>query len=323
VDDRGNGHWDVGLIARKRRYTKGYDQARQIQVRCRSVSGMSFIEDYQPRHLRLTEVTPQLWRVTFDNPPVNVIGPEMMGDLKNLLAELEGNDTVNVVVFDSADPDFYLAHYDLAADPAVAEALPSPTGYAAWVDVTVRLSKLSAVTISAVRGIARGAGSEFVLATDIRFASREKAVLGQMEVGFGAVPGGGAAGRLPALVGRGRAFEILLGGADFDGDTAERYGYVNRSVPDAEFTAFVDRYATRVSQWNHQALGEIKAFINKYTRLPDEEFPLHSDAFWAAAARPGFQAVAAALFADGLQQKTPLEYGLGTDIVDVAAAAVE
>jgi enoyl-CoA hydratase/carnithine racemase len=281
---------------------------------------MSFIDDFAPEHLRLTAESPTLWRVTFANPPVNVIGPEMMRDLKELLTELESNDTVNVVVFDSADPDFYLAHYDLAADPAVAEALPSATGHAAWVDVTVRISKLSAVTISAVRGIARGAGSEFVLATDIRFASREKAVLGQMEVGFGAVPGGGAAGRLPALVGRGRAFEILLGGGDFDGDVAERYGYVNRAIPDAEFEAFVDAYSARVSRWDHRALAEIKAFVNKYTRLPDGEYPLHSNAFWAAVKTPGFQSLTTALFDGGLQQRSALEYHLGADIADVAAA---
>ena len=281
---------------------------------------MSFIDDFAPTHLRLTEESPTLWRVTFSNPPVNVIGPEMMRDLKELLTELESNDTVNVVVFDSADPDFYLAHYDLAADPSVAEALPSATGYAAWVDVTVRISKLSAVTISAVRGIARGAGSEFVLATDIRFASREKAVLGQMEVGFGAVPGGGAAGRLPALVGRGRAFEILLGGGDFDGDLAERYGYVNRAVPDAEFEAFVGDYAARVSRWDHRALAEIKAFVNKYTRLSDDEYPLHSDAFWGAVKTPGFQSVTAALFDGGLQQRSELEYHLGADIAGVVEA---
>jgi enoyl-CoA hydratase/carnithine racemase len=281
---------------------------------------MSFTDTFAPTHLRLTEESPTLWRVTFDNPPVNVIGPDMMRDLKGLLTELESNDAVNVVVFDSADPDFYLAHYDLAADPAVAEALPSPTGYAAWVDITVRISKLSAVTISAVRGIARGAGSEFALATDIRFASREKAILGQMEVGFGAVPGGGAAGRLPALVGRGRAFEILLGGADFNADTAERYGYVNRAIPDTEFVAFVDDYARRVSGWDHRALGEIKAFINKYTRLPDDEYPLHSDAFWGAVRTPGFQSVTKALFDGGLQQKSTLEYHLGADIADVTNA---
>lgn len=282
---------------------------------------MAFTDDFSPTHLTLTEQSPAYWRVTFNNPPVNVIGPDMMSDLKTLLAELESNDTVNVVVFDSADEDFYLAHYDLEADPAVAEALPSPTGYAAWVDITVRISKLSAVTISAIRGIARGAGSEFVLATDIRFASREKAVLGQMEVGFSAVPGGGASGRLPALVGRGRAFEILLGGGDYDGDTAERYGYVNRAVPDAEFTEFVDAYARRIAGWDHQALADIKSFINKYTRLPDEEYPLHSYAFWGSTGRPRFQAVAKALFANGLQQRSPLEYHLGADIADVAAIA--
>jgi enoyl-CoA hydratase/carnithine racemase len=281
---------------------------------------MPFIDEFTPTHLRLTEESPTLWRVTFTNPPVNVIGPEMMRDLKALLTELESNDTVNVVVFDSADPDFYLAHYDLAADPAAAEALPGVTGYAAWVDITVRISKLSVVTISAVRGIARGAGSEFVLATDIRFASREKAILGQMEVGFGAVPGGGAAGRLPALVGRGRAFEILLGGGDFDGEMAERYGYVNRAVPDVEFVGFVDDYATRVSRWDHRALGEIKAFVNKYTRLPDSEYPLHSDAFWGAVETPGFQSVSKALFDAGLQQKSALEYRLGAEIADVANA---
>jgi enoyl-CoA hydratase/carnithine racemase len=279
---------------------------------------MTFLDDFSPTHLKLAVESPAFWRVTFDNPPVNVIGPEMMRDLKTLLTELESNDTVNVVVFDSADPDFFLAHYDLAADPAAAEALPSATGYAAWVDVTVRLSKLDAVTISAIRGIARGAGSEFALATDIRFASLEKAVLGQMEVGFSAVSGGGAGGRLPALVGRGRAFEILLGGNDYDAALAEKYGYVNRAVPDEDFETFVDAYARRVSGWNHQALAEIKAFINKYTRLPDAEFPLHSDAFWAAAARPEFRTTASRLFDQGLQQRDALEYHLGEDIAAIA-----
>jgi enoyl-CoA hydratase/carnithine racemase len=279
---------------------------------------MTFNEEFRPTHLTLTVESPTFWRVSFNNPPVNVIGPEMMRDLKTLLTELESNDTVNVVLFDSADPDFYLAHYDLAAKPADAEALPSPTGYAAWVDVTVRISKLAAVTISAVRGIARGAGSEFVLATDIRFASLEKAILGQMEVGFSAVAGGGAGGRLPALVGRGRAFEILLGGEDFDGALAEKYGYVNRAVADSVFEDFVAAYATRVSRWDHLALVEIKSFINKYTRLPDAEFPLHSDAFWRAAGRPEFQSVTEGLFEAGLQQRDALEYNLGRDIAAIA-----
>lgn len=273
-----------------------------------------FIDEFKPTTLRLTEVSPQLWKVTFNHAPVNAIGPAMIGELKALLTELERNTTVNVVVFDSADPDFYLAHYDLKADPAIAEALPSPTGYAAWVDVTVRLQHLSTVTISAIRGIARGAGSEFVLATDIRFASLEKAILGQMEVGFTALPGGGAAGRLPTLVGRGRTFEILLGGDDYSAELAEKYGYVNRAIPDAQFEDFVVAYATRVSKWDRRVITEIKQFVNKYTRLPDAEYPLHSDAFWGAAARPEFQSITAQLVENGLQTRGPLEYNLGAEM---------
>jgi enoyl-CoA hydratase/carnithine racemase len=273
-----------------------------------------FIEEFKPTQFSLRAVSPQLWRVAFNNPPVNVIGPAMMKELKELLSELEKNNSVNVVLFESLDPEFFLAHYDLAADPAIAEALPSPTGYAAWVDILVRLSHLSAVTISAIRGIARGAGSEFVLATDMRFASREKAILGQMEVGFTALPGGGATGRLPALVGRGRTFEILLGGGDYSADLAERYGYVNRSIPDKEFEGFVSAYALRVSRWDRRVIADIKHFVNKYTMLPDSEYPLHSDAFWGAARLPAFQSISSQLFKRGLQTRSDIEYNLGRDI---------
>jgi len=273
-----------------------------------------FTDEFKPTDFTLTVETPQLWRVTFNNPPVNVIGTAMIRDLKLLLTELESNTTVNAVVFDSADPDFYLAHYDLAADHAATEALPSPTGYAAWVDVLVRLSHVPAVTISAIRGIARGAGSEFILATDIRFASLEKAIVGQMEVGFTALPGGGAAGRLPALVGRGRSFEILLSGEDYPAELAEKYGYVNRAIPDVDFVAFVDAWALRVSKWDRQVIADIKLYVNKYTLIPDEEFPPQSDAFWASARRPAFQSVNKQLFEHGLQTRSDIEYNLGTQI---------
>jgi len=181
----------------------------------------------------LDRSTPSLWRVTFDNPPINLIDPVMIIALHDLLAEIEQDNRVAVVVFDSADADFFLAHYDIAADWSAFNALPAArTPFHHWANLLIRLSRSRAVTISALRGRARGAGSEFVLATDIRFASRERAVLGQFEVGFAAVPGGGPSTRLPGMVGRGRAFEILLGGEDFDGSLAERYGYVNRAVPD-------------------------------------------------------------------------------------------
>jgi enoyl-CoA hydratase/carnithine racemase len=276
-----------------------------------------FDQIFKPSQFTLTAVTPELWKVSFLNPPVNVIGPAMIKELKELLTELESNTTVNTVVFESRDPDFFLAHYDLVANPAVAEALPSPTGYAAWVDVLVRLTHVPAITISAIRGIARGAGSEFALATDIRFASREKAILGQMEVGFTALPGGGAAGRLPALVGRGRSFEILLGGQDFNGDLAERYGYVNRAIADADFVKFVDDYATRVSKWDRRVIADIKHYVNKYTLLANEEFPPQSDAFWGAAKRPEFQSVKKQLFDRGLQTRSEIEYKLGEQIADL------
>lgn len=279
---------------------------------------MSFLDDFTPTQLILTVESPTFWRVTFNNPPINVIGLEMMRDLKALLSELEQNDTVNVVVFDSADPDFYIAHYDVEVDNDAAEALPSATGYSAWVDITVRMSRLNAVTVAAIRGITRGAGSELVLAMDMRFASLEKAQLAQVEIALKAVTGGGASGRLPSLVGRGRTMEILLSGQDFDGSLAERYGYVNRAIPDAQFEDFITTFARRVSGWDHQAIVEIKGFVDKYTRLPDAEYPLHSDAYWAGVSRPEVIGIVERLLGSGMQQRGPLEYNLARDIAAIA-----
>jgi enoyl-CoA hydratase/carnithine racemase len=132
-----------------------------------------------------------------------------------------------------------------------------------------------------------------------------------MEVGFGAIPGGGPASWLPRLVGRGRAFEILVGGEDFDGELAERYGYVNRAIPDDEFESFVDRFARRVSTFDRQALADIKRFVNKVSLPADEEFPPQMDAFWEAAARPALEARASKAFEDGLQQRSDVELRLG------------
>jgi enoyl-CoA hydratase/carnithine racemase len=261
----------------------------------------------------LDSSTPSLWRVTFNNPPINLIDSVMIGELGELFAEVERNEGPAVLVFDSADPAYFLAHYDITpANRSLVESLPAgPTGFHPWVDIVVRLGRLPAVTISAIRGRARGAGSEFALATDIRFASRERAVLGQVEVGFGAVPGAGPTSWLPRLVGRGRALEILLGGEDFDGALAERYGYVNRAIPDDEFENFVDRFARRVATFDRQALADIKHFVNNVSRPPDEEFPPQMDAFWQAVARPAVQARATRAFEDGLQQRSDVELRLG------------
>jgi len=260
--------------------------------------------------------------VTFDHPPINLIDHVMIGELGELLAEVERNEEPAVLVFDSADPDYFLAHYDIAADPSLVNSLPAgPTGFHPWVDILVRVSRLPAVTISAIRGRARAAGSELVLATDVRFASRERAVLGQVEVGFGAIPGGGPASRLPGLVGRGRTLEILLGGEDFDGELAERYGYVNRAIPDDEFEDFVDRFARRVSTFDRQALADIKHFVNEVSLPADEGFPPQMDAFWKAVARPALQARASRAFEDGLQQRSDVELHLGEYVGHLSKAS--
>jgi enoyl-CoA hydratase/carnithine racemase len=269
----------------------------------------------QPSTFTLAKPSPALWRVTFANPPINLIDPQMAIELRALLDELESDAEVAVVVFDSADPDYFLAHYDIAADTTDVDRLPpGPTGMHWWLDILVRLSRVQAVTISKIRGRARGAGSEFTLATDIRFASLERAVLGQMEVGFAVVPGGGPSSRLPRLVGRGRALEILVGGEDFDGDLAERYGYVNRSLPDAELDGFVDRFAERVSRFDRRALADIKGFVNDVSLPADAEFPPQMDAFWAGVARPASEKAGSRLFAQGLQQRGDVEFNLGAHV---------
>ena len=269
--------------------------------------------------LSVTQNSPESWRVTFDNPPINLINPAMIVALHQLLSKIEQDGRVTVVVFDSADPDFFLAHYDLTADTSALAALPAaPTPFHHWARLLIRLARSPAVTLAALRGRARGAGSEFALATDIRFASRERAVLGQFEVGFAALPGGGPSTRLPGIVGRGRALEILLGGQDFDGDLAERYGYVNRAVPDAQFTQFVDAFAERVSRFDLLALADIKRFVNAASLPADDALTAEMDAFTTALARPATPSVIEEALERGLQQRSDVELNLGAYVGTIA-----
>jgi enoyl-CoA hydratase/carnithine racemase len=268
----------------------------------------------------VTRPSASLWRVTFDNPPVNLVDPTMIVELHRLLTEIEGDKQVAVVVFDSANPDFFIAHFDIAADPAPLEALPpAPTPFHHWANVLIRLGKSPAVTIAAIRGRARAAGSELALASDIRFASRERAVLGQFEVGFATIPGGGPSSRLPGIVGRGRAFEILLGGDDFDGELAERYGYVNRAVPDADFDGFVTRFAERVSRFDLLALADIKRFVNTESLPADEVLLAQMDALVAASGRPAMPSIIGQALKDGFQRHSRMELELGDYINEVRA----
>ncbi len=211
--------------------------------------------------VRVRQHSPAYWRVTFDNPPVNMYDADVLAGLRNLVDTLEADQEVKVVVFDSADPDFFISHIDLIRVGEGGQE-PGPTGLPPWPDILTRLEHAPFITVGSVRGRARGVGSEFLLALDIRFASQEKAIFCQPEIGFGFFPGGGGLERLPLACGRARALEIIAGGEDFDAGTAERYGWINRAVPDADLDAFTDRFASRVAGFDREALTTAKEILN-------------------------------------------------------------
>ena len=273
-----------------------------------------------PTQFMVDEVSPSYWKVIFENGPVNLIDADSIEQLAHLVSRIEDSSAVTVVVFDSANPDYFMAHWDLKADGArVAAMAPGPTGLHPYLDNLVRLSKVPAVTISAVRGRARGAGSEFVLATDIRFAG-DKAIFGHPEVGLGWVPGGGAMARLARLAGRGRAAEILLGADDIPAELAERYGYVNRMLPDAGLAGFVDMFARRIGGFDKEAVAGTKALLDWASLPPDEEFGPGLAAFFRTSGRPENAARVRYLFENGLQTPGGVELDLGRAVGDFASS---
>src|SRR6266481_1512496 len=258
--------------------------------------------------IRLARVSPEYWRVTFDLPPLNIFGPANIPQLEEIVSSLETNTRVKVVVFDSAIEGFFLTHYDLLAKPEEsAKFPPGATGLPALPDMLVRLSRAPVVSIVSIRGRATGVGSELSLASDMRFASREKALLSQWEIGAGLVPGGGPMARLPRLIGRGRALEVLLSGEDIPGDLAERYGYVNRALPDAELDHFVDALARRIAGFDKQSIADIKRLVDIPTLPPDSEIGAEWDAFLGSAHRPQAQQNLKRLLEMGLQTKPDVE----------------
>jgi enoyl-CoA hydratase/carnithine racemase len=238
-------------------------------------------------------------------------------ELAELVGLIEQDPDLNVVVFDSANPDFYLAHYDTEHNPARTAALPAgPIGMNAWIDLLVRLSRAPAVSIASIRGRARGAGSEFVLACDLRLASRENTLLGQFEVATGLVPGGGPMARLSRLVGRGRALEILLVGDDLDGPRAERYGYVNRVIDDIRLDHEVEAIASRLARFDHDALARTKSYVDRVTLPANSELPPALNDFFELFGRPAQRAQFARLEALGLNLDSDLERRLGSRVVE-------
>jgi enoyl-CoA hydratase/carnithine racemase len=255
------------------------------------------------------------WIATFFNPPINLIDPDTIDELQSLVSSLEVDPDVKVVVFRSADPDFFLAHWDVLADKQrVAAMPPGPTGMHPWIDVLARLSRVPAATIAEIRGRARGAGSEFVLACDMRFASRDNALLGQFEVGLGAVPGGNPMARLAGLSGRGRAMEIILGADDFSADMAERYGYINRAMSDDDLGPYVERLANRIASFEKHAIVGAKALLDEASLPPDSVFPPALKAFFSSVTHPGTRARSASLLKRGLQERSATELSLGAAV---------
>jgi enoyl-CoA hydratase/carnithine racemase len=264
-------------------------------------------------HLRVIEESPAHWRAVFDNPPLNIMGAAMFRDLQELLARMDASPSLRVVVFESANPEFYLAHFDLndIAGSLGLMKTAGPSGLPLLMDTYVRLTKSPVVSIAKIRGRVRGVGSEFVLACDMRFASREKTALAQVEVGSGVHPGGGGTERLPALVGRGRALEIILGSNDFDGETAERYGYVNRALPDTELEGFVDALARRIASFDRRPIEAAKKLVNQVS-LPSVERLLDgSNSFLTSVTWPEAQRRFEALFKRGLNEPGDAENRYG------------
>jgi enoyl-CoA hydratase/carnithine racemase len=257
--------------------------------------------------VRVIEETSAYWRVLFDYPPFNILDATIYEGLQDLLARMDASQSLRVVVFESANPDFYLAHFDLTGKTGNITTAVGPSGLPILTDTFVRLTRSPVVSIAKIRGCVRGVSSEFVLACDMRFASRENTRLGQPEVGVGVHPGGGGTERLPHLVGRGRALEIVLGANDFDGDTAERYGYVNRALRDAELDAFVDALARRISSFDRRAIDAAKNLVNQVS-LPSADRLLDAiTSFETALTWRETQQRVQALLRLGLQQDVEFE----------------
>src|SRR5271156_1183546 len=240
---------------------------------------------------------PGRWTITFNNAPINMFVPSTIVELGAQMTDLEADPSVKVVVFQSANPDFFIAHLDVAK----AAARPEVLG----------LSSAPVVSIAKIRGRTRGIGNEFVLACDMRFASRQSALFGNPEVGVGLVPGGGAMEWLPRVVGRSRALEIVLSADDFDADIAERYGWVNRTLDDGALDSFVDTLVRRLASFDRETLAAAKAQINRFGTPTAAEIQSSNDLFFPLLALPSAQARRAKIRSVGYGVPSDFELNFG------------
>lgn len=259
-----------------------------------------------PSQFNTDRTSPGQWIVTFNNPPINMFDSATIVELGALMAELEADPSVKVVVFQSANPDFFIAHFD------VSKAANQPGASGLWPDFVLRLASMPVVSIAKIRGRSRGLGNEFVLACDMRFASRQNTLFGNPEVGVGLVPGGGALEWLPRLVGRSRALEIVLSGDDFDADIAERYGWVNRTLDDDRLDSFVDTLVQRLASFDRETLAAAKSQINRFGTPTATELRSSNDLFFSTLASPSAHARSTKVRSSGygLPGEFELNFGL-------------
>jgi enoyl-CoA hydratase/carnithine racemase len=236
-------------------------------------------------------------------PPMNLLGPELVRDLVSLIQQAEADETIKVLVFTSADPDYFISHVDVTRIPQYREEAAKLTGEASIALLFHHLSGSRLVTIAQIEGRVRGAGSEFVLACDMRFAARETAIFGQPEAGFGLIPGAGGIQHLARLMGRARALEAILTGDDYDADLAERYGWINRALPADALHDFVRSLAHRIAKFPASDVVAIKDRVNAITLAPAEEFRRDSDRFGEAVKNPEVQGRIQASIKRGFQTR--------------------
>ena len=262
--------------------------------------------------VRLNRISPTYWRVIMNNPPLNLMGPAFVLQFRDIISAIESDEQLKVVVFESAVEGFFLNHSDFDVKLEDLTSIPQgPTGLESWPDILVRLQRMPVVSIALIRGRATGNGSELTLACDMSFASREKTRLSQWEVGVGMVAGGGPMARLPRLIGRNRALEVLMGSDDIGGDLAQAYGYVNRSLPDAELDAFVEALATRIASFDKWAISNTKRLVNAASLTPEVEMAAGWEACIASVGRPATQARLKAFRALGFHKPGDAENRLG------------
>ncbi|GGP65519.1 enoyl-CoA hydratase/isomerase family protein [Saccharothrix coeruleofusca] len=268
-----------------------------------------------------TRVEDHVLFATLDHPPLNLIGPELAHDLVSIVRHLESApDEIRVVVFDSAVPRYFSAHLDVTRIKELNAELARLAPGTTTADLYSRISGLSQVSIAVIAGHVGGAGSEFALACDMRFASREKAVFTQMEVGVGLLAGAGAIQHLTRLMGRSRALEVLLSADDHTADLAERYGWVNRALPDADLWPFVDALARRIAKFPLEGVTQTRRRVNRIA-LPEASAVNEDLRIFARLLKlPETRARIAALLAAGMQTDSALEAAFGAAVGQLESA---